>query len=365
MAKLPSIGNIVPNEIGAAAPDGQTGMSEKVRRSPGKSAVDEPRTVCVLAYDGLCTFEFGICVEVFGQERPEIPFPLYRIRTVSCDEGPLRALGGISLACDSGLEGLQDADLILVPGWKGINAPVPGALIDALRAAHARGARVASICSGIRVLAEVGLLSGRRATTHWRYAEAIRAEFPAIDLNPDVLFVDEGSVLTSAGSAAGIDLCLHIVRRDHGSEIANRVARRLVMPTYREGGQAQFIPLPVPQRRSGDLAGFLEILRKRLNEDWSVSRMSKEIAMSRRTLHRRFMLSTGHSPMEWLTIERIAHARHLLEVSGHSLPDIGDACGFRSVEIFRHHFSRLVGISPNGYRKGFAGNKKAALPGGL
>lgn len=330
--------------------------------------MNEPLVVCALVYDGLCTFEFGICAEIFGQERPEIPFPLYRFRTISCDRGPLRALGGLSIAFDGGLNdlsGLQDADIIIVPGWKGINAAVPQALIDALRLAHGKGARLASICSGIRVLAEAGFLAGKRATTHWRYADAIRAQFPTIDLDPDVLYVDEGSVLTSAGSAAGIDLCLHIVRRDYGSKIANTVARRLVMPTYREGGQAQFIPLPVPERRSGDFGGFLEILRKRLNEEWSLARMSDELAVSRRTLHRRFLLSTGLSPLEWLTAERVAHARRLLEGSRHSLIDIAEACGFRSVEIFRHHFNRLIGISPAGYRKSFAGNKKAAPKGGL
>src|SRR5882672_9282324 len=212
------------------------------------------RRVVALAYDRLATFEFGIVVEVFGLPRPEIKVPWYRFEVCALDRGPLRATGGVTIRAGAGLGALSRAGTIIIPGWRDPEERPPEALLTALRAAHARGARLVTICSGVFVLAAAGLLDGRRATTHWRYVERLRSLHPQIRVEPDVLYVDEGSILTSAGSAAGIDLCLHVVRRDYGAEIANQVARRLVMPPHRDGGQAQYVQDPIRSDASGGLA---------------------------------------------------------------------------------------------------------------
>src|SRR5689334_8425558 len=215
----------------------------------------ENRLVVALAYDGLCTFEFGVAAEIFGLDRPEMGNAWYRFRVAAIEPGPLRALGGISVAADGGLALVENAGTIIVPGWRGADSPVPQRLLKALRRAHKRGARLLSFCSGVFVLAATGLLDGRRATTHWRYSDALASAYPEVTVVPDVLYVDEGNVLTAAGSAAGIDLSLHLVRRDWGAAAANSVARRLVVPCHRDGGQAQFIEAPVPEATEGGRLG--------------------------------------------------------------------------------------------------------------
>src|SRR5437762_8455080 len=214
------------------------------------------RRVAALAYDGLGTFELGIVVEVFGLPRPEMGPRWYRFQVCALEPGPLRATGGLTVEAHADLSQLTRAGTIIIPGWNANRAP-PAALVAALRRAHHRGARLVSICSGVFVLAAAGLLDGRRATTHWRYVDALRLRYPQILVEPDVLYIDEGTILTSAGSAAGIDLCLHIVRRDFGAAVANEVARRLVVPPLREGGQAQFAVRPVPPDESTGLARVL------------------------------------------------------------------------------------------------------------
>jgi AraC family transcriptional activator FtrA len=248
------------------------------------------RLVVALAYDGLCTFEFGIAIEVFGLPRPEMGPDWYRFAVCAVDRGPMRAVGGFQVVADGGLELLEDAGTIIIPGWRGAQAaPIPPALIESLRRAHGRGVRLMSICSGVFVLAAAGLLTGRRATTHWHHVERLSAAYPEIRVEPDVLYVDEGSVLTSAGSAAGIDLCLHVVRRDFGAEVANRLARRLVVPPHREGGQAQFIERPMPPAREGIRLGPLfDRMRARLAEEQTVADLAAETGMSVRTFLRRF-----------------------------------------------------------------------------
>lgn len=306
-----------------------------------------------LAYDGLCTFEFGIGVEVFGLPRPEFEC-WYRYRTVAAEPGPLRAAGGMRVEAEHDLDVLARAALILVPGWRGVDAPVPPPLLTALRAAHSHGARIASICSGAFVLAAAGLLDGRRATTHWRYADALATRYPKVRVEPDVLFVDEGELLTSAGSAAGLDLCLHLVRRDFGPAHANAVARRLVLPASREGDQRQFVPRPVPKARGGRLAPLLDEVRGRLDEPWSLARLAETGAMSPRTLARRFREATGQTPHGWLASERVARAAELLEATDLSLADVLAAAGFASAESFRREFRRRRGVSPSRYRASFA-----------
>lgn len=313
--------------------------------------------VAVLAYDGLCTFEFGIAYEVFGLPRPEMGEGWYRYLVCGIEPGPLRAAGGLTVAADHGLEVLETADLIVVPGWRSIDAPAPDDLTAALRAAHRRGARIMSLCSGVAVLAASGLLSGRRATTHWRYVGAIAARYPDIAFDARVLYMDEGSILTAAGSAAGIDLCLHVVRGDFGAEAANSVARRLVLPPHREGGQAQFIHAPVPQAREGIRLGpLIDWMRERLDEDQPIGLLADKAGMSQRTFQRRFEKTTGLSVGEWLLKERLRHARELLEKQGAaSLDDIAAASGFGTVATMRHHFRKRLGTSPGAYRKTFAG----------
>ncbi|THV22261.1 transcriptional regulator FtrA [Peteryoungia ipomoeae] len=319
-----------------------------------------PRVV-TLAYDGLCTFEFGAAVEVFGLSRPEMGCNWYRHATAAIEPGPLRAAGGLSVTASGDLSLLEEADLIVVPGWRGINEPVPPSLIAALRAAHARGARLMSLCSGVAVLAATGLLDGRRATTHWRYVDAIAARHPAIQLDPDVLYVDEGDMLTAAGSAAGIDLCLHVVRRDFGAEAANSVARRLVVPPHREGGQAQFILRPVPEEREGRRLGpLIDWIDANLHREVTLTEMAAQSGMSIRTFQRRFKEMTGASPGDFLLTRRLRHACDLLErKSGISLNDVALAAGFGTPATLRHHFRTRLSTSPAAYRARFGHGKPA------
>lgn len=309
--------------------------------------------VCVLAYDGLPLFELGIATEVFGLSRPEFD-TWYDYKIVAGEPGPLTATGGIRIEAEYDLTHLEQASLIIVPGWRGPEAPVPFGLAKALIAAHQRGVRIASICSGVFLLAACGFLGGKKATTHWRHVAKLEKFYPEIVVQPDVLYVDEGQILTSAGSAAGIDLCLHIVRQDFGSDVANKVARRLVLPAHREGGQAQFIPRPVPKERGGKIAPLLDEVRLRLNEDWSVDRMASTAGLTPRTLLRRFHDTAGESPQAWVTAERVERAKELLETTGLGVTEIAEATGFGAPETLRHHFKRRVGTSPLNYRSQFS-----------
>ncbi|MGF6203113.1 transcriptional regulator FtrA [Pseudomonas laurylsulfatiphila] len=312
-----------------------------------------PAMVAILAYDGLCTFEFGIAVEIFGLPRPEFDFPWYEHRIVAVDQGPMRAMGGIQVLADGGMELLADARTIIIPGWRDRNATVPAELIDALRQAHARGARLLSICSGVFVLAATGLLDGHGATTHWRYTSELAERFPGILVDPDVLYVDSGQLITSAGSAAGIDACLHLVARDFGTQVANSVARRLVMSPQRSGGQAQFIPTPVSPTPRSDLSRVMQWARERLHEPLEVRDLASEAAMSERTFLRRFTEASGQSPKTWLQYQRLGRARELLESSDQNTEQIAERCGYRSVESFRVAFRTVVGVPPSVYRERF------------
>ena len=311
--------------------------------------------VVAIAYDGLCTFEFGVAVEMFGLPRPEMGKNWYRFAAARVDSGVLRACGGVKIQTDGRLSLLAKAGTIIIPGWRGANAPVPDALIQVLRKAHRRGARILTICSGVFVLAATGLLDGRRATTHWRYTDLLRQRFPQITVVPDVLYVDEGEVLTSAGSAAGIDLCLHLIRRDYGVKAANKVARRLVVPPHRDGGQAQFIETAVPQaHESGRLGAVMDRMRRRMKADHPLAALAKVAGMSQRTLLRRFEGATGTTPAKWLLEQRLARAKELLEVSAISIEQIAEESGFGSVGTLRHHFRRHYSTTPTAYRVMFA-----------
>lgn len=314
-----------------------------------------PRLV-VLAYPGLSAFEYGCVTEVFGLLRPEIPPPWYTLETASVSGRGVRASFGLRLAVDGGLERLRGAGTVVLPGWPWHSVPkIPTRLRDALRAAHASGTRLLSICSGAFVLAATGLLDGREITTHWRYAEALQQRFPGVRVRADVLYVDQGALLSSAGSAAGLDLCLHLVRRDFGAATANLVARRLVIPPHREGGQAQYIERPLPAVARDALAPLLDHLRARLSEAWPLARMAACAHSSARTLVRRFHAATGLPPGEWLLRERVALARELLE-RPFPLPleQLALRCGLGTPSTLRHHFQRLLGLSPVAYRSRFA-----------
>lgn len=340
------------------------GMTAGIRIMPKSAAPTPPanRLVVALAYDGLCTFEFGVAVEVFGLPRPEMGPDWYRFAVASVDAGPLRAQGGVRLMVDGGAELIAAAGTVIVPGWRGADAPVPAVLIDALRAAHAAGARILSICSGVFVLAAAGLLSGRQATTHWRYSDTLRARFPDIAVTPDVLYVDTGAVLTSAGSAAGIDLCLHLVRRDFGTRAANSVARRLVVPPHRDGGQGQFIEQAVPvPHESARLGPLIDRMRGDITAAWPVARLAALAGMSPRTFLRRFEAATGMTPARWLLAERLARARDLLETSALSVDQIAADTGFGTAATLRHHFRQQLATTPAAYRALFGAPAAAGI----
>ena len=308
--------------------------------------------VAILAYDGLCTFEFGIALEVFALPRPELNAPWYECRVFSWDRSPMRSMGGLMITAPHGRSTIDWADTIIVPGWSGIANEVPQQLCSKISKAHQKGKRLVSICSGVFVLAAAGILDNRKATTHWRYTAQLRAAFPTVQIENDALYVDEGQILTSAGSAAGLDLCLYIVRKDHGSKIANNVARRLVLPTHREGGQAQFIPPPVSHNADG-LASILDWLKAHIDEHHTIASMAAKAGLSERTFVRRFKDTTGTSPHAWLTSERIKCAREYLESTNLTTNQIAEKSGFVTPETFRHHFRRALGVAPTAYRSAF------------
>lgn len=309
--------------------------------------------VVALLYDGLCTFEFGIVAEIFGLSRPEMGPGWYRFASCAVDDGPMRAHGGFVIMADNGPGLLQQADLVIVPGWRGADAPVPDALCRELRAAHQRGARLASICSGAFVLAATGLLTGGAATTHWRYADKLRALYPEIAVDNASLYREHNRIYTSAGSAAGIDLMIEIVRQDFGATAANSVARRLVMPAHRMGGQAQFLERPVAYREGLAISPLLETVRANLAMDWNLARMAERCRMSVRTFLRRFSEATGQTPGDWLVAERVGEAQRLLCQGQADMETVALLAGFGSSHALRHHFRKRLGISPGEYRARF------------
>jgi AraC family transcriptional activator FtrA len=309
--------------------------------------------VVALAYDGLCTFEFGCAVEVFSLERPELGVDWYRFAACAETRGTVRAAGGISVQVPHGLAMLARAGTIIIPGWQGVDVAPSPTLLRRLVAAHERGARIATICSGVFVLAAAGLLDGKAATTHWRYADLLQQRYPRIDVRTNALYVDEGALLTSAGSAAGLDMMLHLVRRDHGPRVANQVAQRLVVPPHRLGDQAQFVARPMPQDEAARLARLMDWVRAHPAEDWTLASLAERAAMSVRTLQRQFQQSLGMSPVDWLVRERVELARQLLETSTRPLAHVSSLAGFGSEESFRRHFRLATGVSPMAYRRQF------------
>jgi AraC family transcriptional activator FtrA len=315
--------------------------------------------VVALASDRLAMFEFGITAEFFALQRPELDFVPYRFAVAAADPLPLRGLGGIRLECDGGLELLRQADLIVVPGWRDLDETPPLAVMQALRDAAARGARIASICSGAFLIAHSGLLDGKRATTHWRHTDRFARQFPHIRIAPDVLYVDEGNVITSAGSAAGIDMLLHLVRKDYGPHVANNFARRMVVPPHRDGGQSQFVVQPIAVRTNDRIASVADWMAGNLSEDITIEMLADRAAMSVRTFTRRFRAATGTAPIEWLIRLRVRRAQDLLETTDVPIDTIAHDAGFGAPETLRHHFRKVVGTSPSAWRATFRGKAAA------
>jgi transcriptional regulator GlxA family with amidase domain len=307
--------------------------------------------VAVLALDGVAPFEFGTVCEVFGTDRSSAGIPRADFAVVGLEAGPVTTSLGMVMTAPHGLDRLAEADLIAVPACG--DGPVPEPVLAALRAAVDRGARVVSLCTGAFVLAQAGLLDGRRATTHWLYAKELAQRYPDVTLEPDVLYVEDGPVVTSAGTAAGIDACLHIVRQEWGAAAANYIARRMVVPPHRQGGQAQYIEEPVVECASDSLAPLLDWVVEHLDEDITVDDLARRAAMSPRTFARRFRAETGVTPYNWLLNQRVMRAQHLLESSHEPVERIADLVGFGSAALMRHHFQRVRGTTPQAYRRTF------------
>lgn len=322
-----------------------------VERDVGAKRRTGPSVVAIV-YDGLCTFEFGIAVEIFGLSRPEFGGDWYRFGICSAEGSVVRATGGHSLLVEAGLEAVDDADIVIVPGWRGPHERPPEDLLEAIVAAHRRGARVVGICGGVFVLAATGLLSNKCATTHWRFLDDFVEQNPDVRVDRALLYCDEDRILTSAGSAAGIDLCLHIVRSDYGTEIADQVARRLVTAPLRGGSQPQESPTSlVPEGRDQLLADFLVHLRQDVAMKYTSEAAARELGMSQRTFHRRFKSLTGQSYGVWMSLQRIERAKHLLSKTDLTIERITEACGLSSSGSLRRLFGKFVGEGPKDYRK--------------
>jgi transcriptional regulator GlxA family with amidase domain len=307
--------------------------------------------IAVLALDAVVPLDLAIPAQVFGNY-PELP---YRVIVCAAAPGPVPTSAGFAVVAEAGLEALARADTVLVPGFEPhLRTPAPDVL-GALRAAHARGARLVSICTGAFALAAAGVLDGLRVTTHWRDAQDLAARHPRLDVEPDVLFVDAGQVLTSAGVASGLDLCLHILRRDHGAEVASRIARRLVVPPHRDGGQAQYVEQPLPDRAGGSLAATRAWALERLDEPLTVRALAAHAHVSERTFARRFAAETGQPVLRWLHTQRIDAARAALESTDASIDLIAQRTGFGTAANLRKHFRRHLATTPTAYRRAFYG----------
>jgi transcriptional regulator GlxA family with amidase domain len=311
--------------------------------------------VAALVGSRVAAFELGVAHEVFGIDRSEYADPWYEGRLVAAYGSPVPVTDSDwTVSTPWSLDDLATADTVVVVAWPDFHLPTPTRVLDAVRAVHARGGRLVSFCNGAFLLAEAGLLDGRRATTHWRYADELVRRYPAIEVDPNVLFVDGGDgIYSSAGTAAGIDLALHMVRLDHGADVANAVARRMVVPPQREGGQAQFADAPVPACPDDTLAATLEWAVTHLDRPLQVEDLARRAMLSPRTFARRFRAVTGVTPMRWLARQRVLHAQRLLETTDLPVEVIAQRCGFGTSAAFRTHFRRIAGTSPQSYRRCF------------
>ncbi|MEV6618378.1 DJ-1/PfpI family protein [Streptomyces sp. NPDC051051] len=310
--------------------------------------------IACLAFDGMAPFELATAAEVFAVPRPELDVDWwYRFELCAETPGPHRVVGGFDIVVHHGLDRLRYADTVIVPGGVDVRRPVSPRVLDALRDAYARGARVVSICSGAFALAAAGLLDGKEATTHWRYARLLQERHPEVTVDASVLYVDNGSVITGAGTAAGIDVCLHLVRHDHGAEVAARVARRMVVASHREGGQAQFAERPVGKVPSDDpISNAMRYALDNLHRRFTVDELAGIAHLSVRQFERRFVDAVGLPPGRWLTHQRIRIGAALLETADQPIDKVASRVGL-TVAGFRHHFRETMGVSPSTYRRQF------------
>lgn len=312
--------------------------------------------VAILALDAVVPVDLAIPAQIFnyGDEAP------YRATVCALEPGSVRSTGGYDIVAIGGLAAVRRADTVIVPGFWPHARPPAALVLDAIRSAHARERRVVSICTGAFALAAAGVLDGRCVTTHWRHADELAALYPAVEVNPNVLYVDDGRVLTSAGVAAGFDLCLHLVRLDHGAAVANRIARRLVVAPHRDGGQTQYIDRPVQHAIETSLQATRGWALQRLDEPLTVSALARHACVSERTFTRRFSAETGTTPLQWLLHQRVLAARRLLETSTKSIDEVAERCGFGTAASLRAHFRRFVATTPTDYRRAFAERGDAA-----
>ena len=320
----------------------------------GNNTPARPRRIAVVAFDGISPFHLSVPCLVFGEDRSDIGVPRFDFAVCAAGPGPLTTSAGFRIETSHGLAALRGADVVVVPSWRDVDERPPQALLDALAAAHRRGATVVGLCLGAFVLAEAGLLDGRAATTHWHWAPAFASRYPQVRLDARVLYVDEDRVVTSAGTAASIDCCLHLLRGWCGAALANRVARRLVVAPHRTGGQAQFIEEAIAQTGRGDrMTDLLQWLQARLEQPHGIDALAKRLAMSRRSFTRHFQRATGTTLVQWLTWQRLARASQLLEASDLSVEAIAVDSGFGSPVSLRQHFAARYGVSPMAYRRQF------------
>ncbi|MFF7185506.1 GlxA family transcriptional regulator [Streptomyces sp. NPDC008222] len=314
------------------------------------------KNVVAVLLDGVHPFELGVVCEVFGIDRSDEGLPVYDFAVASAEAPTLGTHCGFTVSTPHGLERLEEADLIAVPaGDTYASREYPPELLDALRRAVARGTRVLSVCCGVFVLGAAGLLDGRRCAVHWRHADALGRRFPRAVVEPDVLYVDEDPVITSAGTAAGIDACLHIVRKEQGSEVANRIARRMVVPPHRDGGQAQYIERPLPRSQCDTVAEVLVWMERHLDQEVTVEQLAARAHLSPRTFARRFQQETGTTPYRWILRQRVLRAQELLERTDETMDAIADRTGFGTAAALRHQFGRALGTTPAAYRRTFRG----------
>jgi transcriptional regulator GlxA family with amidase domain len=312
------------------------------------------KTVSTLVLDGLAVFEFGVICEVFGIDRSADGVPNFDFKVCGPEPGrSVRTSVGASLTPDHGLDALIGADLVAIPAITG-PAGYPQEALDAIRAAADSGSIILTVCSGAFVAGAAGLLDGRPCTTHWMHADDLARQFPTARVDRNVLFVDDGNLITSAGTAAGIDACLHLVRRELGSEVTNKIARRMVVPPQRDGGQRQYIDQPTPVRCSDGFAPHLDWILANLDVPHTVGTLATRATMSARTFARRFVEETGRTPMQWVTDQRVLYARRLLEETDLDVDRVADKAGFGTATLLRHHFRRIIGVTPSDYRRRFS-----------
>ncbi|TRV76271.1 helix-turn-helix domain-containing protein [Streptomyces sp. 130] len=312
--------------------------------------------VAALLLDDVHPFELGVLCEVFGLDRSDEGLPVHDFAVVSGEGPQLRTHAGFTIHTPHGLDRLEEADLVAVPaGSRFGQREFPEEVLTALRRAVERGAQVLSVCSGAYLLGAAGLLDGRRCTTHWRHADDLARRFPEAAVEPDVLYVEDGPVTTSAGTAAGIDACLHLVRRAYGPAVANTIARRMVVPPHRDGGQAQYVQRPLPRTRCDTVGGTLAWMERHLDREITVEQLADRAHMSPRTFARRFQQETGTTPYRWLLRQRVLLAQHLLESSDETVDTIADRTGFGTAAALRHQFVRALGTTPQAYRRTFRG----------